>query len=217
MSWKRGLLIGMLLAGGLSAASGLQAGEGRSSPAAPPGGTAKTGKLTGIVTEKTDKYVMVQAEGASEAKRYLFAPEGGGAPKADLQAALKTVFVPNLVALEWQGQEQPVLTAVRVILPRMRTGVVTGIVVVRASKAREVWLEVKPSGKGFTERYWPRFVGGPDGFDKGMIRTIGELNPGDKIKLAWAYDERKRAAAIQILARSKQARAKPEEKSAPAR
>lgn len=186
-------------------AAGLQAMEPKSLPAPARGSAANSGKVVGILIEKTDKHLMVKAEGSQEAQRFLLAPEGGGAPKADLQATLKTLFVPNLVILESQGQEQPVVTSIHAVLPRTRAGVLIGTVVARESKPREVWLEVKPSGKGFTERYWPRFVGGPDGFDKNMIRTFGELNVGDRVKLAWTYDERKRAAQIQVIAKVKPA------------
>jgi hypothetical protein len=148
--------------------------------------------------------LSVKAEGETEPKRYLLAPESG-TPKAELQAALKTVFVPNLITLEWQGSDKPVVTSLQVIFPKARTGVLTGTVIGVANKPKEIWFDVKPTGKGFTERYWPQFVGGPDGFDKKMIGTIGELNVGDKIKLGWSYDERKRATQIQVTSKAKPA------------
>jgi hypothetical protein len=130
------------------------------------------------------------------------APQGG-APKADLQAALKTVFVPNLLMFSWQGQDQPVVTNIRVILPPVRMGVATGTVVARESKPKEVaWVEVKPSDRGYTQRLWPRF--GPGGMDKEMTRIIGELNVGDKVRVSWTYDERLRAAKVQVISRAKQ-------------
>jgi len=79
-----------------------------------------------------------------------------------------------------------------------KAGTVIGV----SSKSKEIWFDVKPTGKGFTERYWPQFVGGPDGFDKKMIGTIGELNVGDKIKLGWSYDEQKRATQAQVTSKA---------------
>jgi len=118
---------------------------------------------------------------------------------------LKTVFVPNLLMFSWQGQDQPVVTNIRVILPPVRMGVATGTVVARESKPKEVpWVEVKPSDGGYTQRLWPRFVGGPDGFDKEMVRTFGELNVADKVRVSWTYDERLRAAKVQVISRAKQ-------------
>lgn len=37
----------------------------------------KGAKVVGIVTAKSDKDIMVKAEGENEAKRYLLAPESG--------------------------------------------------------------------------------------------------------------------------------------------
>jgi hypothetical protein len=211
-NWFVSVLAGAVLASGWVAMPSLQAAEKKPSRAS----SRESGKVVGIVTAKSDKDIMVKAEGADEAKRYLLAPEGS-APKADLQAALKKVFVPNLVALESQGQDQPVVTNIRVILPPVRMGAGTGIVVARESKPKEVpWIEVKPSDRGYTQRLWPRFVGGPDGFDKEMVRTFDELNVGDKVKVGWVYDERLRAAKIQVISRAKKAdSARKKEKTTP--
>lgn len=199
-SWFASAAAGVALAGGLCVALSLQAAEKKSSRASGRQGNG----IVGIVTAKTDKDITIKAEGENEAKRYRLAPEGGE-PRADLQAALKKVFVPNLVMIESQGQEQPVVTNIRVILPKTRQGVAAGTVVARGSPPKEAWLDVRPSDHGYTQRLWPRFVGGPDGFDKEMVRTFGELNVGDKIKVAWFYDERLRAVKIQVISRAKQA------------
>ena len=71
----------------------------------------RAGKLVGIVTAKTDKEITIKADGEDESKTLLLAPQGGG-PKADLQAALKTVFVPNLVTFSCQGEDQPVISSI---------------------------------------------------------------------------------------------------------
>ncbi len=162
---------------------------------------------------KTDKDITIKAEGEDETKSYLLAPQGG-TPKADLQAALKTVFVPNLVMFSSQGQDQPVLTSIRVILPPVRMGVATGTVVACESKPKGIaWVEVKPSDRGYTQRLWPQF--GPGGMNKEMTRIIGELNVGDKIKVSWTYDERLRAAKIQVIAKAKPKRAENKTDDAP--
>ena len=64
---------------------------------------------------------------------------------------------------------------------------------------KEVYIDVKPAGQGFTERYIPRFIPNQGGFEKDMIQAIAALNVGDKIKLDWVCDERKRAAKVQVL------------------
>ena len=51
--------------------------------------------------------------------------------------------------------------------------------------------------------FGPALWAGRNGFDKGMIRIIGELNVGDKVRVSWTYDERLRAAKIQVVAKAK--------------
>ncbi len=176
-------------------------------------GQSQRQRVVGIVTAKTDKDITIKADGEDEAKRYLLAPQGG-APKADLQAALKTVFVPNLVAFARQGQDQPIITSMRVILPPVRTSAATGTVVARESKPKEVaWVEIKPSDRGPAQRFWPPF--GPGGMDKEMTRSIGELDVGDKVKVTWYYDERLRATKIQVIAKAKPKRTENKTEDAP--
>jgi len=196
------VLAGAVLASGFCGTLILRAAEKRPPRVAAPHAAPQSGKVVGIVTAKSDKDIMVKAEGEDEAKRYLLAPQGG-TPKADLQAALKTVFVPNLVMLQCQGQDPAVVTGIRVILPNARMGTVTGTVVARDSTPKEVWIEVKPNGSGYTQRYWCLWKNG--GFDKDVARVISESNAGDKVKLAWFYDERARAAKLQVVSRAKAA------------
>jgi hypothetical protein len=57
-----------------------------------------------------------------------------------------------------------------------------------------------------TECYWPPFVidkaTNKGGFDTKVIETMKTLNPGDRVKIEWYYDERKRAAKIHVLSRT---------------
>lgn len=59
----------------------------------------------------------------------------------------------------------------------------------------------------YTECYWPPFVidkgTNKGGFDPKVIETMKTLNPGDKVRIEWYYDERKRAAKIQVLSRAR--------------
>ena len=193
-----GVVVGAIFVSGFCGMQSLQAAEKKSPRATAP----QNGKVVGIVTAKSDKEIMVKAEGENEAKSYRLAPEGGTS-QADLQTALKTVFVPNLVTLEWRGQDQPVVTGIRVVLPNARQGVVAGTVVARNTPPQKEapWIEVKPNGQGYTQRYWCVWKNG--GLDKEVARVIGEVNPGDKVNLGWFYDERARAVQIQIVSRAK--------------
>jgi hypothetical protein len=171
-------------------------------PATQPATRPTSGKVVGIVTAKTDKHLSVKAEGASESKEYLLVPPGGTQSPA-VQTGLKTVFVSNLVALEWQTQkDQPVLTSIHTIVPNTRSGVLIGKVIALdavASPTSSPYLDVKPV-QGFTERYFAAWVG--KGYDPVVIHAIGDLHPGDKVQVTWYCDERKRATKVQLIARA---------------
>ena len=159
-------------------------------------------KVYGIVTAKTEKDITIKAEGENEAKRYLLAPQGG-APKADLQAALKMVFPTNLVVFQAQGDQDPVLTGIQAIHSRTRVGTVTGTVVAVDADPKWPTFDLKPGGNGHTERYVARWDMAAKSVDKKLSQIIAGLNVGDKLKVAWFYDERKRATQIQVTAKAK--------------
>jgi acylphosphatase len=202
------VLAGTVLAGGLWITPSLPAAEKTSRAAR---AASQNRKIVGIVTAKTDKDIMVKAEGESEAKRYLLAEEGAK-PQADLQAALKQVFVSNLVALQWQGEQQPVLTGIHAFHSPARFGMVVGTVAAVEAAGNMPSFDVTPSGRGFTERYVPSWDVAAKGWNKGVVGTIAALNVGDKVKVAWSYDERNRAVQIQVLSRPKPKQAKKEAK-----
>jgi hypothetical protein len=99
-SWFAGVLAGVVLAAGFCATPSLQAAEKK--PART--GASQGEKVFGIVTAKTDKDITIKAEGENDAKCHLLAPRGG-APKADVQTALKMVFPTNLAVRHGRGLE----------------------------------------------------------------------------------------------------------------
>jgi hypothetical protein len=159
-------------------------------------------KVYGIVTAKTDKDITIKAEGEDKAKRYLLAPQGG-APKADLQAALKMVFGTNLVVFQAQGDQDPVLIGIQAIHSKTRVGTVAGTVVAVDADPKWPTFDLKPSGRGHTERYVAVWNPATKGVDQKLAKIIAGLNVGDKLKVAWFYDERKRATQIQVASKAK--------------
>jgi hypothetical protein len=91
------------------------------------------------------------------------------------------------------------LRALEEARPKQRTGTVIGTVT-GCSGDRDPYVDVKPAPTGFTERYTPAWAG--NGFDKDTIAAMGKLNVGDKVKVAWYCDERKRATKIQVTTRA---------------
>jgi hypothetical protein len=198
-----------LLLGSLALASSLPGAEKK-----PPRGAAlhaapQSGKIVGIVTAKTEKEISVKAEGEKEAKRYLLTPPTGGAPRADLQAALKMVFVTNLVVLQWQGEQDPVATGIQAVHSPTRAGIASGTVVAVEPSGNTPSFDVKPTSRGYTERYLPRWDVAAKTWDNSLLRVIAGLQAGDKVKVAWSYDERKRANQIQVTARARRAPSSP--------
>jgi hypothetical protein len=191
------ILTWTVVAGVLWSAASLQAQERK-------GSAAKGKKITGIVTAKTDKDIMVKAEGEGHAERYLLAPPGGK-PSADVQSALKMVFVTNLVVLQWKGDDQRQLTGIQPLHSKTRFGMTAGTVVATESAEKMPSFDVKPNGRGATERYVPRWDPAAKGWDKRLLQIIAGLNVGDKVKVAWSYDERKRATQIQVVRKSRAA------------
>ena len=164
---------------------------------------AKVGaKVFGIVTAKTDKDITIKAEGETEAKLYLLAPQGG-APKADVQATLKMVFPTNLVVFQFQGEQDPVLTGIQAIHSKTRVGTVTGTVVAVDANPKWPTVDLKPSGRGHTERYVAVWNPATKSVDQKLAKIIAGLNVGDKVKVAWFYDERKRATQVQVTGKAK--------------
>ena len=64
----------------------------------------------------------------------------------------------------------------------------------------KTWVEVKPDADGASERYTPCWIGGMPkdggGLDKAVLSTLNTFNVGDKVRLEWRFDERKRVVAI---------------------
>jgi hypothetical protein len=166
---------------------------------------AKPGeKIFGIVTAKSDKSITIKIEGEDEAKSYSLSNKGG-APKADVQAALKMVFPTNLVVFQFQGDQDRLLTGIQAMHSKTRTGTTAGTVVAVDPKAGMPFIDVKPAGKGHTERYVARWDPATKSCDKKLVQIIGGMNPGDKVKIGWYYDERKRAVQIQVVGKAKAA------------
>jgi hypothetical protein len=187
----------LALVGGALVGLSARAEGPKTQPATASAPAAQSGRVVGILVTKGQADITVKPEGTQEARRYLLAPPGGS-PDPKVQAAVKAAFEPNLVAVEWRlAEQQPVVTSFQQIT-REQTGVVAGTVTaLPAGPGQILLLEVKPDGQGFTERYWPQWV--KDGFDKNLVAVIAGLKVGDKVKIAWYRDERRRVTGVQVL------------------
>ena len=73
------LLTGSILAGAFWGTVGLQGEERKDSPAAATGAKPKRGKVSGIITAKSDKDITVKPEGSKATQRYLLPRQADGA------------------------------------------------------------------------------------------------------------------------------------------
>jgi hypothetical protein len=193
------LLTSTILAGAFWGTVGLQGKERTDSPAAAAGAKPKRGKVSGIVTAKSDKEITVKPEGSEATQRYLLPRQADGAPAADIRAAMKQVFVTNLVELQWLGEEEPVVSSIHSVHSKTPSGVVTGTVVAVEPTGDPPHFDVKPSGRGFTERYQPHYDPAAKRWEEKPARAIAGLKIGDKVKVTWVYDERKHPKDIQVI------------------
>ena len=191
------LLTGTFLAGVFWATVSLQGQEPKSSPAAAADPKLRKMKATGIITAKNAKDISFKAEGTQESQRYLLAPPANAAPSAEMTAAMKKVFVTNLVVLEWVGEETPVVSSIHSIHSKTASGVTSGIIVAAEPTGNPCHFDVKPNGMGFTERYQPHYDGKAKHWE--LADVIAKLKVGDKVKVSWVYDERKHPKVIQVL------------------
>jgi len=154
---------------------------------------AAGGTLTGILVQKdqTDQWIEVQADGQTTTERYL-PPEAGGQPDPNVTAAIKKLIVPNLVKLAWKldgGGRR--IVSVETVVPAEKAGGAAGKVVAKGNS----WIDLKPDDGGPVERYWPRWL--PGGPDQPIVQAIARLNVGDRVKIGWIYDLRKRVVRIE--------------------
>ncbi len=162
------------------------------------------GTVSGILVRKRDNGIAVKADGKLEADRYRPRWIGGGYDR-EMVAQIKAIPVLNRVRLEWALEEHRRVLAIEMIVPEEKEGVVEGTVTARG----EHWIEVLPDGEdAVPDRYMPRWIGGMPkdggGLDKDILRIIGTVNKGDKVRLTWVYDERKRVVELTVTERAPQ-------------
>ncbi len=155
--------------------------------------------LTGLLTARGENWIEVKADGAEKTTRYRprwiggLPADGGGFNKAVLEAIHK-LRVPNRVRINWVIEEGPRVTGLEVLAPAEKSGTVTGTVTAKG----EAWIEV--TANGVADRYAPRWIGGlpkdGGGLDKAILEVISQAKVGDKVKLEWIYDERKRVVQL---------------------
>jgi hypothetical protein len=167
---------------------------------------ADSGTVVGTLTGKGANWIAVRADGATESQRYVprwvggMPNQGGGLDKAMLRI-IQSLRVPSRVRLAWVFEERRRVVRIEVLNAEQPTssGVVEGTITAKG----ETWIEVKPAGDTPAERYMPRWIGGMPsaggGLDRDMLRLFAQLRVGQRVRLEWILDERKRVVRIAPL------------------
>ena len=95
------------------------------------------------------------------------------------------------------------LTGIQAIHSKTRIGTASGTIVAVDANPKWPTFDLKPSGQGHTERYVGAWNPATKSVDPKVAQVIGGLGVGDKVKVAWSYDERKRAVQVQVTGKAK--------------
>jgi len=165
---------------------GKKADENQNRPAEQP---APPGRAAGIATRKGDDWLEVKLDGQTGTTRYALA-------EGEIRAVVKGLVVTNRVEIEFQPGDRPLLQQVRVLVPDQREGELTGTIQAREGTS----IDVVPDTGGPIERYIPRWFGGMPsnggGPEKEVVKALEPLRVGQRVRIKWIYDERKRLLAV---------------------
>lgn len=182
MTMVRKLALGVLLLG-LAAWSARAEGD-----------AAEGGSVTGVMVKKDGATIFVKADGTEEAVKYRPRwtggnPDQGGGFDKEIEEQIKKIPVTNRVRVTWVLEEGRRVTAIECLKPEGEKGVDEGTV----TEAGENFFEIR-NAAGSYERYLPRWQEG--GLDKEMLAKIRAFKAGQKVRVEWVYDERKRVVGI---------------------
>ena len=196
------VLSAILLTGGVYGAIALAAdapkGTADGPSAGQPASAPAPGKVVGIVIEKGAKDITVKPEGVKMPVLFHL-PEQDAA----ITATLKTIFPDNLVAIDGKmGKGQPVVTGIKLIMPKGQSGTIAGTVMDKGS-GQKLYIDVKPAD-GYTQRYVPNWDPAAKGWLKDMVAAIAAANVGDKVEVQWTYPwaERIRIVGLKVTAKA---------------
>ena len=153
-----------------------------------------SGTFDGLILGKSkpDDLVTFKTDGEDVPRRYD-APVAPGGPDHTVVAQIKNTFPPNRGRLGWRlaGGKLEV-TSVVVVKPSAARGTMVG----RLLEKGRAWVEVKPDDAP-PERLIPNWVGGNGGGpDPNVVWMIGAVQVGDRVRVDWFFDVRRRIASI---------------------
>ncbi|MCY3020744.1 MAG: hypothetical protein NTW87_17135, partial [Planctomycetota bacterium] len=137
-------------------------------------------------------FITFKADHEDVSRRYAVPQLPGGGPDLSVLEPLKKVVSLNRLKLSWKLQPdgQPAIVGVQVDRPAANSGVLVGTITFLQGGCVEVLPE-----NGLSERFIPVWRPGPP--DRSLMQAVGKSKVGDKVKVTWTYDDRKRMIAIE--------------------
>ncbi|MCX7806071.1 MAG: serine/threonine protein kinase, partial [Planctomycetota bacterium] len=144
-----------------------------------------------------NNWVDFKADGEDVSRRYPLATGADGTPDRAILDVLQKVFSLNRGRVSWRlVNGQPVATAVEIATPKEQSGTLIGVLTFNQNNC----IEVKPDS-GPPERFIPRWMGGHPsqggGLDRQMVAALTRFKVGDRVRVSWIYETRKRVVGIE--------------------
>lgn len=159
----------------------------------------KGGTIEGILMKKAPDSMDIKRDGEDVANRYVPMQMADGTfdPKVIKVIQARSLVTLNRVRATWRLDGRVLrLLGVQPLIPEQRSGTLVGVITFK----HRACIEVTPPA-GPPERLIPRWIGGMPaqggGPEKRMIAKLRHFSVGDRVKVHWAYDQRKRLVGIE--------------------
>jgi hypothetical protein len=154
------------------------------------------GMAEGIVTDKGPDWLELKEDGEDVPLRYVPLAPGGGAPDPAMIKTIKGVITLNRARCTWRLDGSRLrLVAIQVLKPPQAAGSIVGTITFK----QKACIEITPA-TGPPERLIPHWRGGMPsqggGPDPKMVAELAKYGVGDRVKVDWVYDDRKRLVGI---------------------
>ncbi len=165
--------------------------------------TAPSGGIVTGILDRMDKragWFELQADADRKVERYVPFEVGGRPNPKTVETVDKNLFSCNRATVIWKSHKgQRRVTAAWMQIPKETSGTATGTVKEVFTTARGPWatFDLQPDGGGPVECYAPRWQrGGPE---KAISAAIRGLKAGQRVRVKWIYEHRKRAVNIERI------------------
>lgn len=168
----------------------------------------QSGVFEGVLTAKSDRHIMVRADGEPESRKFVprwigGLPKNGGGLDKTVLAAFSKLTVNSRIKVAWVFSERLRVTDIQVLaLPGGNGGATQGDGAFRGivTAKGENWISVRPDGERESQKFVPRWVGGMPknggGYNKEMLASIAQTQVGAHMRIEWVFEEHPRVVVL---------------------